>query len=111
MGVIDSLSAGFGVVNQRPWIVLLPVLLDLFFLFGPRVSVAPIVGRVMTLPGVERAMTARGDETFEQVRRQILGAADEFNLLTLLAPGAVSIPSVVPLLRPGTGSFPPNRSA
>lgn len=105
MGVIDSLSAGFGVVNQRPWLVLLPVLLDLFFLLGPRVSVAPIVDRALAQPGVERAFAARGDASFEQTRQQIATSAETFNLLTLLSPGAASIPSIMPVLGMGTGRF------
>src|SRR3712207_2583590 len=105
MGVIDSLSAGFGVVNQRPWLILLPVLLDLFFLFGPRVSVAPIVGQVLSQPGVERAFAARGDASIELTRRQVLSAAEGFNLLSLLSPGVGSVPSVVPLLGLGTGQL------
>ena len=105
MGVIDSLSAGFGVVNQRPWLILLPVLLDLFFLFGPRVSVAPVVGQLLAQPGVERAFAARGDDSLEQTRRQFQSGADEFNLLTLLSPGLASVPSIVPVLRLGTGQL------
>ena len=105
MGVIDSLSAGFGVVNQRPWLILLPVLLDLFFLFGPRVSVAPIVGRVLAQPGVERAFAARGDTSLELTRQQVLSAAGDFNLLSLLSPGVGSVPSIVPLLGLGTGQL------
>lgn len=103
MGVIDSLSAGFGVVNQRPWLILLPVLLDLFFLFGPRVSVAPIVGHLLAQPGIERAFAARSDQSIEATRRQVLSAADDFNLLSLLSPGVGNVPSIVPLLGLGTG--------
>jgi hypothetical protein len=103
MGVIDSLSAGFGVVNQRPWLILLPVLLDLFFLFGPRVSVAPIIGRLLKQPGIERALAARGDGSLETVRGQVQSAAGEFNLLSLLSPGVGSVPSIVPLLGLGRG--------
>ncbi len=105
MGVIDSLSAGFGVVNQRPWLILLPVLLDLFFLVGPRVSVAPIVGSLLARPDVERAVAAGGDASLEVTRQQLVRAAEEFNLLALLSPGMGSVPSIVPLLGHGTGEF------
>jgi hypothetical protein len=105
MGVIDTLSSGFGTINQRPWIILLPVLLDLFFLFGPRVSVAPIVHRAFEQPAVERAFAARGDGSFEQTRREVFAAAENFNLLSLLSPGGASIPSIVPLLGLSSGPF------
>lgn len=102
-GVVDSLSAGFGVVNEQPWIVLIPVLFDLFFLFGPRVSVAPIVGSIVTGPAFERSFGASGST--EAARAQFLSAAEDFNLLTLLSPGGVSVPSVVPLLGIARGTL------
>ena len=54
-GVIDSLSAGFGVVNEQPWIVLLPVVLDLFFMFGPRVSIAPVFSQIVKMQKFSQA--------------------------------------------------------
>jgi hypothetical protein len=95
-GIIDTLSAGFGVVNQRPWIVLLPVLLDLFFVFGPRVSVAPLVSRLVALPAFERSFAAGMSP--DAARAEVIAVAEDLNLLALLSPGGVSIPSVVPLL-------------
>ena len=45
-------------VNEQPWIVLLPVVLDLFFLFGPRVSIAPVVSQIVTMPQFTQAFGA-----------------------------------------------------
>lgn len=100
-GVIDSLSAGFGVVNQQPWIVLVPVLLDLFFLFGPQVSVAPLVSRAVTSEAFARSFGTGGSA--DAVRAQAIAAAEEINLLALLSPGGVSVPGIVPLLGIGRG--------
>jgi hypothetical protein len=90
-GVIDSLSAGFGVVNEQPWIVLIPVLLDLFFLFGPRVSIAPIVSQVVTLPSFVQAFGA-------EATAPAIAFAEEANLLGLLSPGGLALPTIVPVL-------------
>lgn len=90
-GVVDSLTAGFGVVNGQPWIVLLPVVLDLFFLFGPRVSIAPVVSQVVTRPQFAQALGA--DATAQTIR-----FAEETNLLGLLSPGGLTLPTIVPLL-------------
>ena len=48
-GVIETLSNGYGVVNRHPWILLLPILLDLFLWLGPQVSVAQLVSRTLTV--------------------------------------------------------------
>jgi hypothetical protein len=97
-GVVDSLSAGFGVVNEQPWIILIPVLLDLFFLFGPRVSIAPIVSQIVTQPSFTRAFGA--DATAPAIT-----FAEEANLLGLLSPAGVSLPTIVPALKLARGSF------
>ncbi|MFN8632604.1 MAG: hypothetical protein U0893_02030 [Chloroflexota bacterium] len=95
-GVVDSLSAGFGVVNEQPWIVLIPILLDLFFLFGPRVSIAPVIGQIVTRPELSRALGA--DST-----SAALALAEETNLLGLLSPAGMTLPTIVPALASRVG--------
>jgi len=97
-GVIDSLSAGFGVVNEQPWIVMFPVALDLFFLFGPRVSIAPLVSQVVTMPRFAEALGAAGPSP-------VIAFAEEANLLGLLSPPGLAMPTVVPLLGIARGSL------
>jgi hypothetical protein len=95
-GVVDTLSAGFGVVNQQPWIVLIPVLLDLFLLFGPRVSAAPLVGWFVSQPAFERSLGA--GVAPDAARADVIAAADDLNVLAMLSSGGVTLPSVVPYL-------------
>jgi hypothetical protein len=97
-GVVDSLSAGFGVVNEQPWIIVIPVLLDLFFLFGPRISIAPLISQIVTRPAFIRAFGA--DATAPAIT-----FAEEANLLGLLSPGGATLPTIVPVLRVARGSF------
>jgi hypothetical protein len=97
-GIVDSLSAGFGVVNEQPWIVLLPVVLDLFFLFGPRVSIAPVVSQIVTLPQFTQAFGV--DAT-----APVIALAEEANLLGLLSPAGLTLPTIVPMLGLARGSF------
>ena len=99
---MDTLSAGYGVINRRPWIVLFPVLLDLFLWFGPQVSVAPLIGQALSWPSVQRGL---GATDAEALQRAVMAAADELNLLALLSPGWVSVPSIMPLLGGGRGPF------
>lgn len=85
-------------VNEQPWIVLLPVMLDLFFLFGPRVSIAPVVSQIVTMPQFTQAFGA--DATAPAI-----AFAEEANLLGLLSPAGLTLPTVVPLLGVARGSF------
>ncbi len=85
-------------VNEQPWIVLLPVVLDLFFLFGPRVSIAPVVSQIVTMPQFTQAFGA--DAT-----APVIAFAEEANLLGLLSPGGLTLPTVVPLLGVARGTF------
>jgi hypothetical protein len=79
------------VVNEQPWIVLLPVVLDLFFLFGPRVSIAPVVSQLVTNPQFTQAFGA-------DARAPVIAFAEEANLLALLSPAGLTMPTIVPLL-------------
>ena len=97
-GIVDSLTAGFGVVNEQPWIVLFPISLDLFFLFGPRVSIAPVVSQIVTQPTFSQAFGA-------EATAQSIALAEEVNLLGLLSPGGMSLPTIVPLLGVARGTF------
>ncbi len=43
LGVIDSLSLGFSFIIRYPWLLLLPLLLDVFLWRGPRISLSPLL--------------------------------------------------------------------
>ena len=95
-GIVETLSAGFGVVNQQPWIVVIPVLLDLFLLFGPRLSASPLVSWFVSQPAFERSLGAGAAP--EAAQAELIALADDLNVLALLSAGGISLPSVVPLL-------------
>jgi hypothetical protein len=97
-GVVDTLSAGYGIVNRRPWIVLIPILFDLALWFGPQVSVSPLVGRALAGSGVERGFGADDEQAAATARQAVLSAVDEVNLLALATPSWISVPSITPLI-------------
>lgn len=104
MGVIDSLSAGYRFLNRRPWLVLLPILLDLLFWWGPRVSLAPLYSRVAGFytemagaPELPAEMTA--DVTQVAALLESMGSGS--NMLTLLSGGLLlHVPSLLAVLGP-----------
>ena len=46
MGVIDSFSAGYRFLGRRFDLLLIPIVLDLLLWLGPRLSIAPLFGRL-----------------------------------------------------------------
>ena len=105
-GVIDTLSAGYGVVNRHPWLLLLPILLDLFLWLGPQYSIGRLVSRTLSQtlplgPGGEAAPLLDRAQQGELVQK-----FEGINLLSALAPGTVGLPSFVAAL----GVRDPSRS-
>ncbi len=41
--LVETISLGFGVVNRRLWVLIIPVVLDVLYWLGPRLNVQPIV--------------------------------------------------------------------
>src|SRR5579884_105511 len=100
-GVIDTLSAGYAVVNRQPWLLLAPILLDLLLWLGPRVSAAALVAQALSAPSLmdglddaSRAMLADSSQNLREL-------ASDFNVLALLAPARVGIPSMLAVVGGG----------
>ena len=94
-GVIDTLTAGYAVVNRSPWVLLIPILLDVFLWLGPQISLAPVVDRAIASAAVPAEWPVDSGRTLDQVRRGVIDTMDAFNVLALLSgPSLVSVPSV-----------------
>src|SRR5205823_2202716 len=103
-GVIETLSAGYAALNRQLWVLLLPVLLNVFLWLGPHVSYSALVGPAVTdasqwtrqvALGPRRAV--RSSVIVDQVQQvlQLVGdSSDDVNGLSALAWGPLSVPSV-----------------
>ncbi len=49
MGLIDTITGGFRIVQRRPWLILLPVVVDLWLWLGPHLSIQPLVDSLLAL--------------------------------------------------------------
>lgn len=95
LGIIDALSRGFELAGRVPWVVGLPVVLDLFLWRGPQGSLAPLADRALN--AYTRLVTQRGlidlgapsPDTLEAVRE----ALSRFNVFVSLALNLVAVPS------------------
>jgi hypothetical protein len=47
LNIIETLARGFEIILQNPWIVLLPILLDLFVWLGPQISAKPLFDQLI----------------------------------------------------------------
>jgi hypothetical protein len=92
-GVIDTLSSGYGVVNRHPWVICIPILLDLFLWLGPQITAARLVSRTL---GRMAQLGAPGAWTMDVAQqRDLVEAVEGFNLLSALAPSLLGVPSLV----------------
>jgi len=60
VSLIDTFSEGFAAVNRRPWLVLLPILVNLYVWFGAQLSFAPLL---TDLAAIMRMSTASAEQT------------------------------------------------
>jgi len=94
-GVIDTLSAGYTTVNRCPWIIAVPVLLDLFFWLGHHLSLAPLVQdllvRMQDTAGRSDDLLLAYPEYWESLGR----AGEQYNLFSLLAIHFPGLPSLM----------------
>ena len=92
MGIIDTLSAGFGLVARRPLLLVVPIALDLLLWIGPHLSVEPLLNRLLDRYEVLVAEVRMPDEETSgqflqgwQAGREVLAGAGRVNLLSLLS--------------------------
>lgn len=110
LGVIDAISAGFSIVSRNPWLIVLPVLLDVGLWLGPRLSIRGLLAPLLSTMAVTAAASPEYQSASEMSRRFLEQMADHLNLLSLLANGLLGFPSLisgqgpdVPVLVEGAG--------
>lgn len=104
MSIIDTLTAGFNTATRNLVLATIPVLLDLFIWLGPKLSIAPVIGKMVRL--YQRAVESLpataspgmdAPEMFEATTMMLdtlQNTVGRTNLLALLAWGRLGIPSI-----------------
>lgn len=99
MSVVDILRIGFNKVARKPWLAAIPVLLDIFFWAGPKLSIAPIIEQVidilwnMEITSPEN-LNNNTVEMFEMTIEMLQDTLGRTNLFALLAWGRLGVPSI-----------------
>lgn len=116
LGIIDSLSAGYRLLIQRLELLLLPLLLDAFLWFAPRLSIEPLLTgladfytEIFEQVGGAAAMTGSGlADLPAEVTRVMDAAGRSVNLYDLLVSSSLyHVPSLLvslPGLKTGQAS-------
>lgn len=99
LGVFDALSGGFELIWLNPWILLIPIALDLFLWLGPQVNAQPIFQQMITLLALATPADASAEMTqnIELTQNLLKTASESLNVLGILAAG---MPSVIGLQPP-----------
>lgn len=86
-GVIATLTAGFELTTGHLWLVVLPVLLDMFYWLGPRLSVQGLIEQNASILGTEPA--------FANLVDQMVQMAPHINLFTSLSLPLIGVPALM----------------
>lgn len=99
-GVLGSLASGFDRVASRPYLILPPLVLDLFLWLGPRLNLAAIFN---ALAATLSAPAAGPPELSAQVAmaKDLLGTlGSQFNLFSALSAFPIAVPSLMATTMP-----------
>jgi len=103
LSLLDCLSAGFRTIARRWWLILIPVLLDVFLWIGPRVGISRVMEQMSeVLASQETALIAgESQAALVQQTQQILDQlGQDANLLALLSAGIPGVPSLLTAFTP-----------
>ena len=94
--VIQALLSGFNIIASKPYLILLPVLLDLFLWFGPGWRIdeyfKPLIQSFSNLPGLNTPEYSEIISAFQAFWQDVLS---QFNLAVTLSTLPIGVPSLM----------------
>lgn len=91
LNIIEALSGGFELILQHPWVVLIPVALDLWVWLGPQISVQPLFTQLNAFVQANAALTPNVSpdtlQNTELVTSTLTSAGESFNLFGVITTG------------------------
>lgn len=86
-GILPTLAAGFDLVTANLWLVVIPILLDIFYWIGPRLS-----SRSLILDLVDLFQNTGG---MPEISAQLAEVAEHTNLFTMLSVPYLGVPGLM----------------
>ncbi len=96
LGVIDALSTGLEAVLRHPWLLLIPIVLDMFLWVGPRLH-APALYQALnpTLSQMTTEMTSSDTRyAMQELSKAVEQFFTQFNLFAWLSAGLIGVPVI-----------------
>ncbi len=101
-GVLDSLASGFDRIASRPYLILPPLLLDLFLWFGPRLNLATVFNAVAASLFAPASAPPELAQQVTLAKEMIETLGTEFNLFSALSTFPIGVPSLMATTMPVT---------
>jgi hypothetical protein len=94
VGIIDTLSSAFDRVTKRPWLALVPMLLNIGIWIGPKLSISELTKQiVLALPSAPE-LGSQYEQSMEVLIDWLADLGAQANLLSALSMGALGLPSL-----------------
>ncbi len=100
LGAIDALSGGFELVLRHPWIIVVPIALDLFLWLGPQIRAQPVFAQMARVLGEAMAVQGGSPDTQQAVAaltQTLQETGGQFNVFSFLALFGMGVPTLVSL--------------
>ena len=95
VGVIEALTVGFDRVRRQPWLMIIPLVLDLFLWIGPRLEAQPLYAQVEPdLKSISANLDTDGKLAVQDVSDLLKDFLSHYNLFSWLSVGVVGVPAV-----------------
>lgn len=95
VGVIESLTGGFETVASHVGLILLPAALDLFLWLGPRLSINPIMQKLIDLLNSVPAPDTASAENQRTTVEFFKAVGERANVFNLLSTAPLGVPSMM----------------
>ena len=95
-GIFATIAAGFDLTARHLWLLLLPILLDIFLWLGPRLSFQKLIEEMVALWPQELVQ----DTVLADMAAQLLDVAPHTNLFTTLSVRLLGVPVLLVGLAP-----------
>ncbi len=86
-GVISTLVSGFDLVTRHLWLIILPLVLDLFYWLGPRLGIEDLAQK--------SAEVLRFEQSLIEMTEQLVQLSAQVNLFTALSAPLIGVPALM----------------